>query len=189
MTNFERCQVHVGISEGGANFEIVNGKPILKPNSRADRGGPTKYGITWGTLAAAYSQGIVDHSDITALTKTEANKIYEANYWRPSRSDKMQWPLCLCHYDCAVNAGVGGAAKQLQRAVNEIAGKNIVSIDGVIGPATLKAIDALDAKKLFDSYLSVRESFYRGLVAKTPSQGAFLNGWLKRLERVRKEAI
>ena len=88
--NFERCQKIVAVVEGGANFDVVNGKPVLKPKNRNDTGGPTNYGITWGTLAKAYSQGIVNHNDITKLSKDEADAIYEVNYWRPSRADKMQ---------------------------------------------------------------------------------------------------
>ena len=187
MDNFERCQKVVAIAEGGANFDVINGKPVLKPKSRDDRGGPTKYGITIGTLAKAYSQGIVEHNDIIRLTKPEANRIYEANYWKPSRADKMPWGLCLVHYDCAVNCGVGGAAKQLQRALNELAGAEVVRIDGVIGPASLAAIERVDWRELTKQYLKVREAFYNGLVAKNASQGAFLKGWLNRLNRLKAE--
>lgn len=187
MGNFERCQKIVAVSEGGANFDVVNGKPVLKPKSRNDRGGPTNYGITIGTLSKAYSQGIVDHNDIVLLTKSEANKIYEQNYWKPSRADKMPWGLCLVHYDCAVNCGVGGAAKQLQRALNELAGSSVVSVDGVVGPKSLEAIGRVDLSLLIAKYLEVRTAYYHGLVAKNPSQGDFLNGWLNRMERIRRE--
>ena len=89
------------------------------------------------------------------------------------------------HYDCAVNCGVGGAAKQLQRALNDL-GKS-VGIDGVIGPLSLAAISELPIDKLTARYLKVRETFYQGLVAKNPSQGSFLNGWLNRLARLQAE--
>jgi lysozyme family protein len=187
MDNFERCQKFVSAAEGGANFDVINGKPMLKPQSRNDRGGPTVYGITIGALAKAYSQGLVDHSDITKLTKTEANRIYEANYWKPSRADKMPWGLCLVHYDCAVNCGVGGAAKQLQRALNDLAETDVVGIDGVIGPASLTAIERVDWRELTKQYLAVRAFYYNGLVAKNASQGVFLKGWLNRLARLKSE--
>ncbi|MDR1875860.1 MAG: hypothetical protein LBQ90_12710 [Synergistaceae bacterium] len=187
MDYFARCQKIVGIAEGGKNFDEINGKPVLKAKSRNDRGGPTIYGVTVGTLAKAYAQGLVDHNDITRLTKSEANRIYEVNYWKPSRADKMPWGLCLIHYDCAVNCGVGGAAKQLQRALNDLAGGNVINIDGVIGPASLAAIERVDLMEICRKYLEIRASFYHGLVAKTPTQGDFLNGWLNRLARIRAE--
>jgi lysozyme family protein len=187
MDNFERCQKFVAVAEGGANFDVIGNKPVLKPQSRNDRGGPTKYGITIGALAKAYSQGIVDHNDIIKLTKPEANRIYEANYWKPSRADKMPWGLCLVHYDCAVNCGVGGAAKQLQRAMNDLAGAEVVRIDGVIGPASLAAVERVDWRELTRQYLEVRAAYYNGLVAKNSSQGVFLKGWLNRLNRLKSE--
>ena len=182
---FERCQKIVAVAEGGDNFTVVNGKPVLKPSSRNDSGGPTRMGITWGALTRAYGQGLVNHNDITLLTKSEANRIYEANYWVPSRANMMDWGLCLVHYDCAVNCGVGGAAKQLQRALNNIGKK--VSIDGVIGPLSLAAVSEVQQDKLIACYIDVRVEFYHGLVAKNPSQGVFLKGWLNRLEMMRRE--
>ena len=188
MDNFERSQKFVFSAEGGANFDVINGKPTLKPPSRNDQGGPTKYGITIGALAKAYSQELVDHADITKLTKPEANRIYEMNYWKPSRADKMPWGLCLVHYDCAVNCGVGGAAKQLQRALNELAGSEIVRIDGVIGPASLAAVGRVDWRELARQYLRAREAYYTALAAKNSSLKGFLKGWLNRLNRLKAEA-
>ena len=184
---YQTCLRFVGIAEGGANFNVVNGKPVLKPNSRNDRGGPTKYGITWGTLAKAYSQGLVNHNDITRLTKPEADAIYEAMYWRPSRSDKLPWGLCLVHFDCAVNSGVSGAGKLLQRSVNDLLTARKITVDGIIGPDSLRAVGEVPLDALVSRYLDVREMFYQGLVAKDPGQGAFLQGWLNRLKRLRRE--
>jgi lysozyme family protein len=177
----------VAAAEGGDNFDIINGKPVLKPKNRSDKGGPTRYGITLGSLARAYSQGVVGHSNITRLTKREANAIYRADYWKPSRAEKMPLGLCLVHYDSAVNSVVGGAAKLLQRAVNELAGANVVAIDGVIGPASLAAIGRADIGELTRKYLDVREKRYRDIADRDKSQKVFLNGWLNRLARLRAE--
>ena len=178
--DFESCQKYVAEAEGGANFTVVNGKPVLKPRSRADRGGPTKYGITWGTLGKAYSQGITGHNDITQLTREEARAIYRA----ASKADKMRWGLCLVHYDCAVNCGVGGAAKQLQRALRGLGAS--ITIDGAVGPKTLGAIAEYPVEAIAQEYLRVREAFYRGLVSRDPKQGNFLQGWMNRLEKIRR---
>ena len=188
MGDFERCRVLVAIAEGGDNFSIVNGKPVLNPKAQYDKGGFTRMGVTWGALSTAYAQGIVDHNDITRLTKNEVLTIFKTNYWHPSRSDKMAWGLCLIHFDCAINCGVFGAAKQLQRALNNLGQQSRgqqLSVDGVIGPLTLAAIT--EASGVEEAYLKVREAYYRGLVQSTPTQGANLNGWLNRLKRIRKE--
>jgi lysozyme family protein len=129
----------------------------------------------------------VNHADITKLTRQEANEIYRENYWKPSRADKMQWGLCLVHYDCAVNSGVGGAAKMLQRSLNELAGSEVARVDGIIGPDSLTAIGRVDVDALTRKYLEVREAFYYALVSRDPGQSGFLTGWLNRVNGLRKE--
>lgn len=189
MDNFDRCQKFVKQAEGGANFTVVNGKPVLKPKARKDKGGFTKYGITHGALSKAYAQGIVDHNDIIRLTMDEALLIYRQNYWILSRAERLDWGLCLIHYDTAVNSGVGGAAKLLQRSINEIAGKygvKPVSIDAIVGQETLGAAKALPSGPLCESYMASRRALYHAIVARSPGQGENLNGWLKRLERLRR---
>ena len=54
--------------EGGQNFTIVNGKPIVKGAAKNDAGGATAFGIIIPTLKAAYSAGIVSHQDYVAST-------------------------------------------------------------------------------------------------------------------------
>lgn len=185
--DFESAMKYVSAVEGGANFTVVNGKPVLKPSSRSDTGGPTKYGITWGTLGKAYSDGIVEHNDITRLTKEEATAIYRANYWIPCKADKMKWGLCLVHYDCAVNCGIVGAGRQLQKALNALGAG--LAVDGSVGPKTLAAIEQYDTNRLVKKYIEVREAYYRGIVSRNPRQKVFLNGWLRRLETIRKGAL
>ena len=185
--NFESAIKYISAVEGGANFDVVRGKPVLKEYAKSDSGGPTKYGITWGALCKAYSQGIVSHADITRLTQPEAQEIYKANYWVPSKADKMAWGLCLVHFDCAVNCGISGAGKQLQKALNSLGAK--LTVDGAVGPKTLAAIEKIDTDTLVMKYLEIREAFYRGLVAKNPRQRIFLNGWLNRLGAIRKGAL
>jgi lysozyme family protein len=184
--NFDRCQKFISEAEGGANFDVINGKAVLKPKNRNDKGGPTKYGITAGSLKRAYSQGLVEHGDVAKLTKPEADRIYKENYWKPSRAENLPWGLCLVHYDAAVNSGVGGAAKLLQKAINELAGADIVAVDGVVGPASLAAALRADTDALTRKYLDVRERRYNDIAAKDFSQNVFLKGWLNRLIRLRK---
>jgi lysozyme family protein len=68
-----------------------------------------------------------------------------------------------------------------------VAGASVVTIDGVIGPASLAAIERVDWRELTRQYLVVRAAYYNGLVAKNASQGVFLKGWLNRLARLKSE--
>lgn len=180
---FSKANAVVGVSEGGKNFDVVDGKAVLNAKNKNDKGGPTAYGITWQTLNAAYASQQVSHNDITKLTKAEADLIYRARYWIPSKAGQMPWGLCLIHYDNAVNAGVGQAAKHLQQAINACGGG--INVDGKIGPLTLAAMNACNQQKLEGEYLGIRAQFYKNIASRNPAQNAFLKGWLNRIERVK----
>lgn len=87
--NWERCIAFVLRWEGGY------------ANNPNDPGGETNWGIT----KRSYPQ-----LDIANLTREQAIEIYRRDYWLGSGADTMPWPLCLAHFDTAVNAGVGRAA-------------------------------------------------------------------------------
>ena len=185
--NFESAMRYVSAIEGGANFNVVKGKPVLKEKSKNDTGGPTKYGITWGSLCRAYSQGIVSHADITQLTQEEARLIYKANYWTASKADRMKWGLCLVHFDAAVNSGVNGAGRLLHAALNSL-GANLAE-DGIVGPKTLAAIDKYPVNDIIRAYLTMRRALYKHIVERDPRQKVFRDGWMNRLNAILKGAL
>ncbi|MCQ4763214.1 glycoside hydrolase family 108 protein [Cloacibacillus evryensis] len=183
MMNFEKALSFVFGSEGGYS------------NHPNDRGGATNMGITAGTLARAYKQGIVKHQNIKALTRAEAAEIYRVLYWRPSKADKMPEPLCMLHFDAAVNHGLGGAAKLMQKTINNYAAKAglklSVAVDGELGPKSMAALDACIRHKnnlrlICEIYINEREKYFRAIVAANPSQACFLKGWLNRIAKNRR---
>lgn len=183
MDLFEKTLSFVFSSEGGLS------------NHPNDCGGATKMGITSGTLARAYKQGIVKHQNIKALTRAEAAEIYRVLYWRPSKADKMPEPLCELHFDAAVNHGLGGAAKLMQRTINNYAAKAglklSISVDGELGPKSMAALDACIRHKnnlrlICEIYINEREKYFRAIVSANPSQACFLKGWLNRIEKNRR---
>ena len=181
-SNFETALSFVLGSEGG------------KSNHPKDRGGKTNMGVTAGTLARARKAGIVAQADVYMLTRAEAAAIYKAFYWRPCRADDMPWPLCALHFDAAVNHGLGGAGKLLQRALNKY-GKSGLAVDGSIGPATLSALrmltdsgDSAWLPEFCSVYLDEREALFNRIVKNNPSQQAFLKGWMNRVAKNRRLA-
>jgi lysozyme family protein len=122
----------------------------------ADTGGITKYGI---------SQQAYPTVDIRALTKADAITIYLRDFVRHYQLHRLQSAVnaeIVC--DWLVNSGPL-AIKPLQRALR-------VTVDGRIGPETLTAIDAADARTL----LRARLDYYVS-IASHP----FLKGWVNRL--------
>ena len=174
--NFERALSFVFGSEGGLS------------NHPADRGGLTNMGITAGTLARAYEREIVRCKDVRRLTRADAKTIYKAFYWQPSRADEMPWPLGALHFDAAVNHGLGGAARLLQKTLNDLG--VLLKVDGAVGPATMRALSSSlgggNLRRICDSYLDEREALFYRIVKNNPSQKVFLRGWLNRVAKNRK---
>ena len=182
MDNFEKSLSFVFGNEGGYS------------NNPHDRGGETNLGITQSTLDRAQLEFTGLPSSVKDLTRAQAEEIYRVFYWEESKADMLPYPLCTLHFDAAVNHGVGGAAKLLQRTINNYAAKAgldvCVDVDGAVGPKTLAALcQCLDLKGnvplICEIYCNEREKYYKSIVENNPSQGVFLRGWLNRLERNR----
>lgn len=182
MDNFEKSLSFVFGNEGGLS------------DHPADKGGLTNLGITQSTLDRARKQITGLPENVKDLTRAQAAEIYRVLYWEKSKADKMPDPLCILHFDAAVNHGVGGAGKLLQRTVNTYAAKagidSRVDVDGAVGLKTLAALcQCLDLKGnvslICEIYCNQREAYYKAIVENNPSQKVFWNGWMNRLKRNR----
>lgn len=156
-------------------------------NHPADRGGPTRWGVTQQVAKAEGYSG-----DMRAFPRDLAVKIYRKLYWlRPGFDRVADWaPQVAAElFDTGVNMGPVVAAGLLQRALNalnreETDYRDIVR-DGVIGPATLAALAALlnrrgDAGEsvLLKAIEALRGERYIRLAEDRPANEAFLYGWL-----------
>jgi len=61
----------------------------------------TKYGISAAVWGGQY--------DIPNLTEAQALEIYKAHYWDAAGCNDLAWPMCLIHFDTAIQHGVGVA--------------------------------------------------------------------------------
>lgn len=186
MSDFEKALSFVLGSEGGFS------------DDPRDRGGATNMGVTQGTLDRARKRIPGLPESVKDLTRAQAAEIYRVFYWEKSKADMMPRPLCVLHFDAAVNHGVGGAGRLLQRTINSYAATAgidaRVDVDGAVGPKTLAALcRCLDLKGsvplICEIYCNEREKYYRSIVGKNPSQKVFLRGWLNRLGRNRRLII
>lgn len=95
--------------------------------------------------------------DIKNLTPEQAASIYHEKYWLPVGCDMLDLPLCTVAFDTAVNLGPARAVEFLEKA------------DFV--PARL---------------LEIRRLYYHQKVAENPVKRKYINGWLNRLNDLRK---
>ena len=150
-------------------------------NRPADRGGPTKFGITWPTLRAwrrkhggfipTSKDGIIEA--MRSLREAEARAIYRDEYIsRPGFDRIRDDELFALVVDTGVLHGPRRAARWLQRGVGTVE-------DGIVGPNTLRAATRRprDARK---AILKARFASYGRTVRRDPTQLANINGWIAR---------
>ena len=148
----------------------------------ADRGGPTKYGITQATLAAWRGRP-VGPSDVAQLTVDEARAIYRERYWRAPGIDRLPPALQPVMLDAAVHMGPVRAIRLLQRGLSAVVG-DVGGIDGIIGPRTAAAAATLVARlgaRAPAFLLLLRALDLERLIAADPAQRVFAAGWQNRL--------
>ena len=66
--------------------------------------------------------------------------------------------------------------------MNKVYGKNVVSVDGAIGPQTLKYLNEVNPSKFLSVYHSLQREYYKSLAKKDATQNDFLTGWLNRVK-------
>ena len=147
-------------------------------NNPNDPGGETNLGITMRTFQLCSHEllGIDPTSDnLKALTPAQAGIIYRINYWNKIQGDAFTLQeLANIVCDFYVNAG-SNASKLLQTILQ---GKGAtITVDGAIGPATMKALNSFSQVDVYNAYKQGRIQYYQSLGVRYPM---FLNGWLNR---------
>jgi lysozyme family protein len=153
----------------------------------ADRGGPTRFGITERVARAHGYAG-----DMRKLPEERAAAIYRRLYWLRPRFDQVaeRAPGIAAElFDTGVNMGPRVPAGFLQRALNALnrgaADYADIAPDGLIGPATLAALDGFLAARgragetvLLKAIEALQGERYLTLAEARPANEAFLYGWL-----------
>ena len=141
-------------------------------NNPKDPGGMTNLGVTravWESYVGRESS----EKEMRALTPAQVAPLYRRKYWDAINGDSLPSGLDLCVFDCAVNSGVGRAAKMLQGILG-------LAQDGSIGPKTLEACKKFPSKDLVDKFCKARQDFLESL----PTFKTFGKGWTARVAEV-----
>lgn len=129
-----------------------------------DGGGRTQYGISENANPEAWKDGKV--------TEEEARTIYTQKYILYPKFNLLPLNLQPLMIDWGVTSGPQLVIGELQKILG-------VKVDGVIGPATLAAVNAAPLT-LLTAIVASRIRQVGRIVQKDPSQVKFLSGWLNR---------
>jgi lysozyme family protein len=129
-----------------------------------DPGGLTNLGISLRSYPWLGREGIA------ALSQEQAGRIYRRDYFDAVRAAEMPPEIALAALDAAVNQGATWTRRALQVAAG-------ARPDGIIGPKTLKAVQA---PGVLEKFLLLRSDRY----VQNKNFDAFGKGWMRRLLKI-----
>lgn len=162
-------------------------------NRSADRGGPTRWGVTEKTARAYGYKGAMQD-----LPYEIAYAIYSANFWDFCKCDqiaKYSMELAVWVFDYAVNSGPPAAIAELQDQLNVLNSRGRLYPDFApaanIGPKTLTALDAYcavrDVKVLAYAYNGCRIAKLKNIAKADETQEDNIYGWYQRVITITKQ--
>lgn len=145
-------------------------------NHKADPGGATMKGVTQRVYDAYRTRRGLALQSVRLISEVELRDIYRKQYWDAVKGDKLPAGIDYVVFDGAVNSGPAQSIKWLQRALGT------VKVDGVIGEATLAAVETYpDHDRLIGIILDRRLAFLKAL----STWPYFKGGWSSRVEQVK----
>lgn len=159
------------------------GKYVNNPN---DPGGPTNMGITLKDMRRLNmdldGDGDVDIDDVSSLTREEAIQYYDNQFWIPSNAEQLPPQLREIYFDGCILYGFGGSTRILQLAVNDKAGKQLLKVDGALGPHTISELQNINPG--LNRVRCWRLFRTNKLIFQNPKLSVFAFGWYNRTMEV-----
>ena len=165
INNWPQCFALVLKNEGGY------------VDNTADPGGATNLGCTKATWEAWVGHPVTK-DDIKALTPNNVMPLYKAKYWDTIKGDDLPEGVDYAVFDYAINSGPSRAAKTLQSVLS-------ITVDGQIGPATLRACEEANAREVATRVCESRLAFLQSL----STYATFGKGWSRRVSDVERLAF
>lgn len=153
--NWTECLAQILKSEGGY---------VDDPR---DNGGATNFGVTKKTYENWVGREVTKE-DIKNLTIDDVAPIYKERYWARVRADELKDGCDLLLFDLAVHSGPRRSVKIAQETAGTV-------VDGLIGPKTVAAINAMDQTEFIKKFSENRLAFYKRIEAWKHFENGFRN--------------
>lgn len=148
-------------------------------NHPADKGGATNFGITQ-KVYEEFKGRTVSLQEMKLMPKADAYAIYKAKYWDKIQGDKIRlFSMAFAIFDQAVNRGPSAAIKQAQKVLRTLE-------TGKMDDVTISRLNTYNERDFLNAYLAASAAVYRSIASNNPSQSVFLQGWLNRVDSLKK---
>ena len=154
-------------------------------NDPDDLGGATMCGVTLDTYTSYCSKKGYPRPTVVrlkALTYKEWLEILKTMFWDRWRADQIanasvaiilvDWVWCSGKYGITIP----------QKAIG-------VTVDGIVGPKTIAAVNARCSKQLFDLIKKERLAYIERICKSRPANVKYKNGWLNRLNDIKFKGV
>ena len=151
-------------------------------NDPDDLGGATNMGVTISTWKSCGdgkdAEGDIDVDDLHLLTREDVvNRVLKPHYWDRWKADLIQdQSVANILVDWVWASGAHGI-KIPQRLLG-------VTMDGIVGPKTIAAVNAKNPRELFDMIKIARFDFIEDICRKRPANNKFKRGWMNRINDI-----
>ena len=148
----------------------------LAGNVTHDSDGATRYGLLDKWHPDLVQEGYYSMDPASALVY--AKNYYRAKYWNVVQGDNINdQKIAAQLLSIGVNDGTGRAVQFAQQALG-------VTVDRILGPATLAAINSQDPSSFLAAFDSAADAYYQQVVIQQPAKVADLRGWYNRVAAI-----
>lgn len=188
MSDFSKCITKT------LQYEGVSSTSTGYVDHPLDKGGATNFGISLsfvkdtGDIETFDTNGdmILDKTDIKNMTFEQAVKAYKKYFWDYYDLDSIEDnKKCFLIFDSAVNHGLKGATRLVQKTLSELGYP--IKVDGIYGPKTKSALIECPVDDFIRVFQEKRTALYNAIVKNNPKQKVFLKGWLNRIDQTTKD--
>lgn len=166
MADFDRAYERTLLNEGGYKLHNIPG----------DAGGLTYAGIARNMNPGWEGWAFIDRGETPPSDLVR--KFYHQGYWLPLRAhDVTDQRVAETLYDFAVNTSAPRNPKVAVVLAQIVVG---TTPDGVVGPKTLEALNAMPPRLFMAEYALAKIARYCEIVDRRPSDIKFLKGWCRR---------
>ena len=146
-------------------------------NDPDDLGGATNRGITLATYMQycrkkGYPAPTVER--LKNLSEHEWTEILKTMYWDRWKADQIESQSVANILVDWVWASGNYGIKIPQQLLN-------VTVDGIVGPKTIAAVNSRNPRELFDMIKIARFDFIEDICRKRPANNKFKRGWINRI--------